>query len=407
MGFPTYRRNLRANLAARRLPRRRARAARRSPPRADAGRAAGAVAAPRSRGRRAGARGARHGSGEAAAPQARRSLFLTPHMGCFEIAAQYASMHMPFTVLYRPPKIRWLEPLMREGRSRANVRLAPADITGVRVTARRAARGSGRLPAGPGAGRRRGRVGRVLRPARLHHDARGEAAGRADGACFLGSASACRAAGASTCSGRCRAAACPARQRDAASTARSRTLVRECPASTCGATTATSPRREAAAVRGPTRLNDPCLRLRCGWCTSCLARGGDRRAIGTLLFWLIPERRKVTRINLAKCFPTWPGRARSGLRARISAPFARSFVDHGLVVGAAERIRELVQLARPRAPQGAGRQDASCSRRISSGSTAAASASTLDGPMAIMYSRQKDPVFDRVAAPRAARASAA
>jgi KDO2-lipid IV(A) lauroyltransferase len=59
-------------------------------------------------------------------------LFLTPHMGCFEVAAHYAAQHVPITVLYRAPKIGWLEPLMREGRGRGNVRLVPADFQGVR-----------------------------------------------------------------------------------------------------------------------------------------------------------------------------------------------------------------------------------------------------------------------------------
>jgi KDO2-lipid IV(A) lauroyltransferase len=59
-------------------------------------------------------------------------LFLTPHMGCFEITAQYAARQMPITVLYRAPKIGALEALMREGRSRPNVRLVPADLSGVR-----------------------------------------------------------------------------------------------------------------------------------------------------------------------------------------------------------------------------------------------------------------------------------
>jgi KDO2-lipid IV(A) lauroyltransferase len=60
-------------------------------------------------------------------------VFLTPHLGCFEITSQYIASQMPLTVLYRPPKIRWLEPLMREGRSRPNVRLVPADLSGVRA----------------------------------------------------------------------------------------------------------------------------------------------------------------------------------------------------------------------------------------------------------------------------------
>ena len=69
---------------------------------------------------------------QAARNSGKALLFLTPHMGCFEVTAQYASKHVPITVLYRAPKIGWLEPLMREGRGRGNVRLVPADFTGVR-----------------------------------------------------------------------------------------------------------------------------------------------------------------------------------------------------------------------------------------------------------------------------------
>src|SRR3954467_3392042 len=59
-------------------------------------------------------------------------LFLTPHMGAFEVASLYAAQEMPITVLYRRPKVAWTEPLMRAGRGRTNIRLAPADLTGVR-----------------------------------------------------------------------------------------------------------------------------------------------------------------------------------------------------------------------------------------------------------------------------------
>jgi Kdo2-lipid IVA lauroyltransferase/acyltransferase len=69
---------------------------------------------------------------DAARAAGKALLFLTPHMGCFEITAQYAAQRMPLTVLYRPPKLTWLEPLMRSGRGRGGVRLAPADARGVR-----------------------------------------------------------------------------------------------------------------------------------------------------------------------------------------------------------------------------------------------------------------------------------
>lgn len=59
-------------------------------------------------------------------------LFLTPHLGCFEIAAQYATRHFPITVLYRRPKLAWLEPLMHAGRAREGVRLVAAGFGGVR-----------------------------------------------------------------------------------------------------------------------------------------------------------------------------------------------------------------------------------------------------------------------------------
>lgn len=63
--------------------------------------------------------------------EGRGILFLTPHLGCFEIAAQYYASHRPMTVLYRRSKQDWLAPLIEEGRG-ANLTLAPADLSGVR-----------------------------------------------------------------------------------------------------------------------------------------------------------------------------------------------------------------------------------------------------------------------------------
>jgi KDO2-lipid IV(A) lauroyltransferase len=69
---------------------------------------------------------------EAARRERRGILFLTPHLGCFEVSALYAAVRMPITVLYRPPKLRWLEPLMRAGRTRGYGKLAPTSLGGVR-----------------------------------------------------------------------------------------------------------------------------------------------------------------------------------------------------------------------------------------------------------------------------------
>lgn len=75
-------------------------------------------------------------------------ILLTPHMGCWEIAAQYFSRHYRLTVLYRPPKVRWLQPLMQAGRTREMLTSVPADVSGVRALYRALRRGDaiGMLP---------------------------------------------------------------------------------------------------------------------------------------------------------------------------------------------------------------------------------------------------------------------
>lgn len=60
-------------------------------------------------------------------------IFLTPHIGCFEITSIFYGSHYPITVLYRPPKIQWLTAFISAGRSRKNVQLAPANLNGVRM----------------------------------------------------------------------------------------------------------------------------------------------------------------------------------------------------------------------------------------------------------------------------------
>ena len=59
-------------------------------------------------------------------------IFLTPHLGCFEITSLYYGQFHPITVLYRPPRQPWLTPLIEEGRQRGQVSLAPANQQGVK-----------------------------------------------------------------------------------------------------------------------------------------------------------------------------------------------------------------------------------------------------------------------------------
>ena len=75
-------------------------------------------------------------------------IFLTPHLGCFEVAALYIAQRIPITVLYRPPRQRWLEPLMVRGRNRGQARVGPASLKGVRLLYKALQRGEavGLLP---------------------------------------------------------------------------------------------------------------------------------------------------------------------------------------------------------------------------------------------------------------------
>ena len=90
---------------------------------------------------------------EAAHAAGRGLLFLTPHLGCFEITAQayaarFARERGPITVLYRPARKRWLAPLIEHARSRDGLATAPTTLAGVRqlLRALRAGQAVGLLP---------------------------------------------------------------------------------------------------------------------------------------------------------------------------------------------------------------------------------------------------------------------
>lgn len=75
-------------------------------------------------------------------------VYLTPHLGCFEITAQYLSAFGDITVLYRAPKSASLQSLILRGRQRSQLHLAPADLSGVRSLIKALKRGQavGLLP---------------------------------------------------------------------------------------------------------------------------------------------------------------------------------------------------------------------------------------------------------------------
>jgi len=60
-------------------------------------------------------------------------VFLTPHLGCFELTAQQVSLRVELTVMYRPPRKSALKPLVEVARARQHMHLAPATLSGVRM----------------------------------------------------------------------------------------------------------------------------------------------------------------------------------------------------------------------------------------------------------------------------------
>jgi KDO2-lipid IV(A) lauroyltransferase len=122
---------------------------------------------------------------------------------------------------------------------------------------------------------------------------------------------------------------------------------------------------------------------------------------GSLLFWLIPERRRVTRINLARCFPAMPEAERERLARAHFRAFSRSVIERGLLWWAPrERIERLIRvegLERVRAFQG--KTDATPVILFVPhfvGMDAAYTRLCIDLDMVGMYARQKDPTLSRL-----------
>ena len=118
--------------------------------------------------------------------------------------------------------------------------------------------------------------------------------------------------------------------------------------------------------------------------------------VGNALFWLIPERRRVTRINLQKCFPQMPASERERLARAAFRAFCRSFVDRAVLWwGSDERIRQMVTI------EGLEHLDAAGPRTIVlaphfAGLDAAGIRLSMDRNLSSLYSHQKDPVLDRL-----------
>ena len=80
-------------------------------------------------------------------------VFLTPHLGCFELSAQavaqrWSATHGTITVLYRPARQPWLAKVMETARNRPGMTAVPTTLAGVRQMIKALRRGEavGLLP---------------------------------------------------------------------------------------------------------------------------------------------------------------------------------------------------------------------------------------------------------------------
>jgi KDO2-lipid IV(A) lauroyltransferase len=79
--------------------------------------------------------GAEHA--QEALEKGRGVVFLTPHLGCFEITAQayaqrFGQAGKPMTVLFRPPRQAWLRRVVSASRQRPGLQTAPTTLSGVK-----------------------------------------------------------------------------------------------------------------------------------------------------------------------------------------------------------------------------------------------------------------------------------
>ena len=69
---------------------------------------------------------------EQAQAQGKGILFLTPHLGSFEAAAQIFATRRPITILYRPHRKQNIQRLIQQHREQVNLELAPTTLGGIR-----------------------------------------------------------------------------------------------------------------------------------------------------------------------------------------------------------------------------------------------------------------------------------
>lgn len=127
------------------------------------------------------------------------------------------------------------------------------------------------------------------------------------------------------------------------------------------------------------------------------AQAAFGNALGRLLYWLIPERRHVTRVNLARCFPDMDPAARERLARAHFRVFTRSFVERGILWWAPrERVMRLVRLEGLEHLRALGDTPAILFAPHFVGLDAGGTRVTAEVDLVAIFARQKDPRFTRL-----------
>jgi Kdo2-lipid IVA lauroyltransferase/acyltransferase len=150
------------------------------------------------------------------------------------------------------------------------------------------------------------------------------------------------------------------------------------------------PERRETAV---SRVIFACMYLLCLLPLALLSRIGN--AIGSLTWPLARERREVIRVNLEKCFPGKSAAEREALARSHWRHFCRSFIERGIAWwGSRERIVGMVRV------EGMEHLEALRGRPVVLFAPhfvafdATITRLSCDMPIAVIFGRQKDPVFD-------------
>ncbi|MDY7578047.1 lysophospholipid acyltransferase family protein [Herbaspirillum sp. RTI4] len=78
---------------------------------------------------------------DAALQSGKGVILLSPHVGCFELLGPIYSSRHKSTVLFRPPRQIWLQAWIVKMRSRPQLTMAPANLSGVRTLVKTLLRG--------------------------------------------------------------------------------------------------------------------------------------------------------------------------------------------------------------------------------------------------------------------------